>query len=229
MRILVAEDEERMARLLFRGLREEGYAVDLTASAEDALFMACETDYDAVILDVMLADGDGFSVCQKMRTERRWAPVLMLTARDAVSDRVTGLDVGADDYLTKPFAFEELLARLRAIIRRGQAPRPAELAVGPVVLDPGARRVEACGNEVRLTALEYAMLEVLMRHAGQVVSRTRIRAHVWDDTFEGDSNVVDVYIGYLRDKIDRPLGLSMIETVRGAGYRFRDDVPPTAD
>jgi two-component system OmpR family response regulator len=221
MRILVVEDEAKLAGLLKRGLKEENYAVDLAHTAEDAAWMGAETAYDAVILDVMLPDGNGFEVLRGWRQAGRWAPVIMLTAKDAVSDRVAGLDSGADDYLTKPFSFDELLARLRALMRRGAKERPAVLAVGPVKLDPATRQVRVKGRPIDLTAREFTLLEYLMRHAGTVQSRTRIREHVWDDSFEGDSNVVDVYIRYLREKIDRAFGLDLIETVRGAGYRIK--------
>jgi two-component system, OmpR family, response regulator len=221
MRILVVEDEAKMAALLRRGLEEENYAVDVAATAEDAVWRGTGTAYDAVILDVMLPDGSGFDVLKRLRQEKCWAPVLMLTARDGVADRVAGLDGGADDYLTKPFSFDELLARLRALLRRPAGERPAVLTAGELELDPAARCVKVGGAAVSLTAREFTLLEYLMRNAGTVLSRTRIREHVWDDAFEGDSNVVDVYIRYLRAKIDRAFGLDLIETVRGAGYRIR--------
>jgi two-component system OmpR family response regulator len=221
MRILVVEDETKMAGLLRRGLTEEGYAVDIAATGADGLWSATENDYDAIVLDLMLPDASGLDVCRELRKRGRWAPVLMLTARDAVPDRVAGLDAGADDYLVKPFAFSELFARLRAVVRRGPAERPSELVVGSLVLDPAARSVARRGKRVDLTAKEFALLEYLMRHAGEVLTRTRILEHVWDFAYEGDSNVVDVYIRYLRDKVDRPFGVRSIETVRGAGYRLR--------
>jgi two-component system OmpR family response regulator len=223
MRILVVEDETKLAALLRRGLQEENYAVDIAGTAEDAVWMGTETAYDAVILDVMLPDGNGFDVLRRMRAAKRWAPVIMLTAKDAVADRVTGLDSGADDYLTKPFSFDELLARIRALLRRGARERPAVISAGPIKLDPAARQVKVKGNAVELTSREFTLLEYLMRHRGAVLSRTRIREHVWDDSFEGDSNIVDVYIRYLRQKIDRAFGLELIETVRGAGYRIKGD------
>lgn len=229
MRILVIEDESKMAALLRRALREEGYAVDVTASAEDAVWMGTENPYDAVVLDVMLPDGNGFEVLKRLREAGRWSPVIMLTARDAVADRVRGLDAGADDYLIKPFSFDELLARLRALVRRGTAERPPVLRAGALSLDPGSRTIEVGGTPVELTAREFALLEYLMRHAGEAVSRTRIREHVWDFSFDGDSNVVDVYVRYLREKIDRRFGLALIETVRGVGYRIRHDNPATSD
>lgn len=229
MRILVVEDETKMADLLKRGLQEEGYAVDIAGTAEDAVWMGTENPYDAIILDIMLPDGTGFDVCRELRKAERWAPLLMLTARDAVLDRVQGLDSGADDYLTKPFSFDELLARTRALLRRGGGERPTTLRAGPLELDPGSRTVTVDSVPVELTTREFALLEYLMRHAGEVLSRTRIREHVWDFAFDGDSNVVDVYIRYLREKIDRAFGLTVIETVRGTGYRLRGEVVAPSD
>ena len=223
MRVLVVEDEVKMAGLLKRGLEEEGYAVDMSGTGQDALWLASENPYDAVVLDVMLPDFDGFEVCRRLRAAGRWSPVLMLTARDAVPDRVSGLDAGADDYLTKPFSFAELLARLRALVRRGATERPPFLAVGDLTLDPATRRVNRTGIPVELTAKEFALLEYFMRHRGEVLSRTRLIEHVWDFAYEGDSNVVDVYVRYLREKVDRPFGTDSIETVRGAGYRLREE------
>jgi two-component system, OmpR family, response regulator len=223
VRVLVVEDEVKMAALLQRGLREEGYAVDVASEGSEALWLATENGYDAIVLDVMLPDLDGFEVCRKLREAGRWSPVLMLTARDGVPDRVAGLDAGADDYLTKPFSFAELLARLRALVRRGAPERPAVLRVGDLVLDPATRRVARDGSPVELTAREFALLEFFMRHPGEVLSRTRLIEHVWDFAFEGDSNVVDVYVRYLREKIDRPFARDSIETVRGAGYRLREE------
>jgi two-component system OmpR family response regulator len=223
VRVLVVEDEVKMAALLQRGLREEGYAVDVASDGREALWLATENGYDAIVLDVMLPDVDGFEVCRRLREAGRWSPVLMLTARDGVADRVTGLDAGADDYLTKPFSFAELLARLRALVRRGAPERPATLQVGDLVLDPATRRVVRDGTPVDLTPREFALLEFLMRHPGEVLSRTRLIEHVWDFAFEGDSNVVDVYVRYLREKVDRPFGRDSIETVRGAGYRLREE------
>jgi two-component system OmpR family response regulator len=222
VRILVVEDERKMAGLLRRGLEEEGYSVDVATTGTDAIWVAAENPYDAVVLDVMLPDIDGFAVCRELRSRERWMPVMFLTARDAVDDRVAGLDLGADDYLTKPFSFEELLARLRALIRRGPSERPAVLAIGDLALDPARHRVTRGNVEVDLTAKEFALLEYFMRRPGEVLSRTQILEHVWDFGFDGDSNVVDVYIRYLRGKIDRPFGLDSIETVRGSGYRLRE-------
>jgi two-component system OmpR family response regulator len=221
MRVLVVEDEPKMASLLERGLAEEGYAIDAVANAVDALWAAIENPYDAIILDVMLPDLDGFEVCRRLRSEGCWAPVLMLTARDSVPDRVGGLDAGADDYLTKPFAFSELLARLRALVRRGTGKRPAVVRAGDLALDPATRRVSRGDVPIELTTKEFALLEYLMRRPGEVLTRSRLIEHVWDFGYEGDSNVVDVYVRYLRQKIDRPFGRDSIETLRGTGYRLR--------
>jgi two-component system, OmpR family, response regulator len=222
MRVLVVEDEVKMAGLLKRALEEEGYAVDVAGRGEDALWFGTENPYDAIVLDVMLPDLDGFEVSRRLRQAGRWSPVLMLTARDAVADRVAGLDAGADDYLTKPFSFAELLARLRALVRRGAAERPPVLLVGDLSLDPARRTVARDGTAIDLTAREFALLECLMRHAGEVLTRTQLIEHVWDFAYDGDSNVVDVYIRYLRNKVDRPFGRDSIRTVRGAGYRLED-------
>jgi two-component system, OmpR family, response regulator len=222
MRVLVVEDELKMAGLLKRALEEEGYAVDVAGRGEDALWFGTENPYDAIVLDVMLPDLDGFEVSRRLREAGRWSPVLMLTARDAVADRVAGLDAGADDYLTKPFSFAELLARLRALVRRGVAERPPVLRVGDLSLDPARRTVMRDGASIDLTAREFALLEYLMRHAGEVLTRTQLIEHVWDFAYDGDSNVVDVYIRYLRNKVDRPFGRDSIRTVRGAGYRLED-------
>jgi DNA-binding response OmpR family regulator len=218
LRILVVEDEIKMARAVRRGLEQEGYAVDLTAEGEDALHRATEYDYDAVVLDVMLPGLDGFGLCEALRRRGRWVPVLMVTARDAVEDRIRGLDVGADDYLVKPFAFGELLARLRSLIRRGATERPTALEVQDVVLDPAAHTVTRAGRRVSLSAREFALLEFLLRHPGEVVTRTAILEHVWDYNYDGFSNVVDVYVGYLRRKLERPFARPFIRTVRGVGY-----------
>jgi two-component system OmpR family response regulator len=222
MRILVVEDEGRMAALLRRGLQEEGYAVDVAANGRDGVWLATENPYDAILLDVLLPDIDGFEVCRRVRDVGRWAPILMLTARDAVPDRVRGLDVGADDYLTKPFAYSELLARLRAMIRRGAHERPPVIKVGDLALDPARRAVRRGDRTVELTPKEFALLEFFMRHAGEVLTRGQILEHVWDFAFEGDSNVIEVYVRYLREKVDRPFGRRSLETVRGVGYRLRD-------
>jgi two-component system OmpR family response regulator len=223
MRALVVEDELKMAALIRRGLTEEGYAADVARSGEDAVVMAASTPYDAIVLDVMLSGIDGFAVCRELRERGVWTPILMLTARDDVEDRVAGLDSGADDYLTKPFSFAELLARLRALTRRGLVERPTVLEVGSLRLDPATREVWRGGVQVELSAKEFALLETFMRRPGQVLSRLDLLDHAWDYAYENRSNVVDVYVRYLRSKIDRPFGLSSIETVRGAGYRLRRD------
>jgi two-component system, OmpR family, response regulator len=223
MRILVVEDSVKMAAVLKRGLEEEGYSVDVARTGQDGLWMAMENPCDAIVLDVMLPDTDGFEVCRQLRERGVCAPVLMLTARDAVPDRVRGLDAGADDYLTKPFSFSELVARTRALLRRGAALRPARLAAGGLTLDP-ATRVACRGKAViDLSAKEFSLLEYFMRHPGEVLSRTRLIEHVWDWAYDGGSNIVDVYVRYLREKIDRPFGTHSLETVRGAGYRLRAD------
>ena len=221
MRVLVVEDEVKMAGLLKRALEEEGYAVDVAGRGEDALWFGTENPYDAIVLDVMLPDLDGFEVSRRLREVPGELRGYLTTARDAVADRVSGLDAGADDYLTKPFSFAELLARLRALMRRGAAERPAVLRVDDLELDPAARSVARDGSAIDLTAREFALLEYLMRHPGEVLTRTQLIEHVWDFAYEGDSNVVDVYIRYLRNKVDRPFGRDQIETVRGAGYRLR--------
>ena len=220
MRVLVVEDEPKMAGLVKRGLEEEGIAVDVADRGEDAVWMAGSTEYDVIALDVMLPGLDGFEVCRRLRADDVWIPVLMLTARDAVEDRVAGLDGGADDYLVKPFSFDELLARLRALARRGSAERPAVLEAGDLRLDPATRRASRGGDEIALSQKEYALLETLMRRPGVALSRLQLLEHVWDDTYENRSNVIDVYIRYLREKIDRPFGVETLETVRGAGYRL---------
>ncbi len=223
MRILVVEDEAKMAALVQRGLSGEGMATDVAGSGEDALWMAGATAYDAIVLDVMLPGIDGFETCRRLRADGVWAPVVMLTARDGIEDRVAGLDGGADDYLLKPFAFDELLARLRAVIRRGQVERPAILEVGDLRLDPAQRRVWRARTPIALSVTEFAMLEAFMQRPGTVLTRLKLLEKVWDGEYENRSNVVDVYVRYLRDKIDRPFGVSSIETVRGAGYLLRED------
>src|SRR4051812_9737566 len=223
MRVLIVEDEVKMASLIRRGVREEGLAADVAIKGEDALWMAGATDYDAIVLDVMLPGINGFETCRRLRSDGNWTPVLMLTARDAVDDRVAGLDTGADDYLVKPFAFAELLARLRALTRRGDNERPSVLEVGDLVLDPASREVRRGGEEVRLSAKEFALLETFMRRPGEVLSRLHLLEHAWDFAYENRSNVVDVYVRHLRRKIDEPFGKRSLETVRGAGYRLRAD------
>jgi two-component system, OmpR family, response regulator len=223
MRILIVEDELKMASLLRRGLLEEGHAVDVARTGHEALVSARAVDYDAVVLDLMLPGLDGIEVCRRLRQDGVWAPVLMLTARDAVEDRVAGLDAGADDYLPKPFAFAELLARLRALVRRGGPERPAVLEVGDLRLDPATRQAWRGETEIRLSGKEFALLETFMRRPGQVLSRYQLVEHAWDYAYEHRSNVVDVYIRYLRDKVDRPFGRESLETVRGVGYRLRKE------
>ena len=223
MRVLIVEDETKLAAVIRRGLQAEGIAADTTPRGEDALWMAGSTDYDAVILDVMLPGIDGFEVCRRLREDRVWAPIVMLTARDAVQDRIAGLDGGADDYLVKPFSFGELLARLRALTRRGKRERPAILEVGELRLDPATRQVWRGETEIVLSSQEFAMLETFMRRPGEVLSRFQLLEHVWDYTYENRSNVVDSGVRYLRQKIDKPFEVESIETVRGAGYRLRMD------
>ncbi len=228
MRVLIVEDEVKMSSLIRRGLQDEGLAADVAVKGEDALWMAGATDYDAIVLDVMLPGIDGFETCRLLRSEGVWSPVLMLTARDAVEDRVAGLDGGADDYLSKPFSFVELLARLRALARRGSVERPAVLAVGDLRLDPSTRQVWRGASEVYLSSKEFAILETFMRRPGEVLSRYQLLEHAWDYEYENRSNVVDVYVRYLREKVDRPFGVVSIETVRGAGYRLRAVVAGSA-
>ena len=223
MRILIVEDEVKLAALIRRGLIEEAHAADVAATGEDALWMARSTEYDAIVLDLMLPGVTGLDVCRSLRSDGVWSPILMLTARDGIADRIGGLDAGADDYLTKPFAFAELLARLRALARRGAPERPAVLVVGDLRLDPATRRVWRADSEVELSRKEFALLETFMRRPGRVLSRFDLLEHAWDYDYENRSNVVDVYVRYLREKIDRPYGRESLETVRGAGYRLRAD------
>ena len=221
MRLLVVEDDVRMAAALLRGLRYEGVVADVATGAMQALGMARATEYDAVVLDVMLPDIDGFETCRRLREQGMWAPIMMLTARDAVEDRVRGLDQGADDYLTKPFSLAELLARLRALVRRGPVERPVVYAVGDLRLDPATRQVWRGDTEIALSAREFALLETFMRRPGQVLSQMQLLESAWDLGYQQRSNVVEVYVRYLREKIDRPFGVASIETVRGVGYRLR--------
>ena len=223
MRVLIVEDELKMASLVRRGLAEEGYAADVAATGDDALWMAEAHPYDAIVLDVMLPGISGFETCRKLRNAGVWAPVLMLTARDGVDDRVAGLDAGADDYLAKPFSFAELLARLRALVRRGGVERPTEVVVDDLRLDPATRRVWRGKVEIRLSPKEFALLETFMRRPGQALSRLQLLEHAWDFAYENRSNVIDVYVRYLREKVDRPFGTSSLETVRGVGYRLREE------
>ncbi len=220
MRLLVVEDEARLAAALQRGLQAEGFAVDVTGDGQDGLELARHGDYDAMILDVMLPRLSGYRIVRQLRAEEKWLPVLMLSAKDGEYDQADGLDCGADDYLTKPFSYVVLLARLRALLRRGAPQRPAVLEVGDLSLDPARRQVTRAGAEVVLTAREYALLEYLMRRAGEVVSKTELLDHVWDAAVDTAPNAVEVYVGYLR----RKLGRDVLETVRGAGYRLT--VPP---
>jgi two-component system, OmpR family, response regulator len=223
VRVLVVEDDVRMAAAIRRGLRFEGLVVDIAVDGEEALRKVGARGYDAIVLDVMLPGLDGFETCRRLRAHGDWVPVLMLTARDAVEDRVRGLDGGADDYLTKPFSLAELTARLRALVRRGPIERPTVLAVGDLRLDPATREVGRGEAEIELSAREFALLETFMRRPGQVLTQTQLLEAAWDLGYEQRSNVVEVYVRYLREKIDRPFGVSSIETVRGAGYRFRKD------
>jgi two-component system OmpR family response regulator len=223
VRILVVEDDSKLGGLLLRGLNESGNVADLAARSGDALWMAKANRYDAIVLDVMLPDLDGFQVCAQLRADGVWTPVLMLTARDAVDDRIEGLDSGADDYMTKPFSIAELRARLRAVVRRGASERPAILAVGDLRLDPATQEVWRGEIDVSLLRKEFALLELLMRRPGEVVSHYDLLEHGWDMAYENRSNVVAVHIRRLREKIDLPFGRRSIETVRGAGYRLRRD------
>ncbi|HZP73423.1 MAG TPA: response regulator transcription factor [Gaiellaceae bacterium] len=223
MRVLVVDDEPKMAALVARALREDGHAADTAHRGEDALWMAEAAPYDAIVLDIMLPGLNGIEIVQRLRRRHVWTPVLLLTARDAINDRVVGLDAGADDYLTKPFAFAELLARLRAIARRGPIERPTTLAAGDLRLDPAAHRAWRGDSELELSAREFALLELLLRRAGETLTRSQLLDGAWDMAFESRSNVVDVYMRYLRQKVDRPFGRHSIETVRGVGYRLRED------
>jgi two-component system OmpR family response regulator len=221
VRVLVVEDEVKLAGLIRRGLREEGVLADVAIKGEDALWMAEATAYDVVVLDLMLPGIDGFETCRRLRGDGVRTPILMLTARDAVEDRIAGLDTGADDYLAKPFDFGELLARLRALARRGPAEHGPVLRVGELELDPAARRVSRGGTEIPLSTKEFQLLEVFMRHPGEVLSRFQLLEGAWDTEYEHRSNVIDVYVRYLREKVDRPFGVTTLETVRGAGYRLK--------
>jgi DNA-binding response OmpR family regulator len=223
VRVLVVEDERRLAAAVKRGLQAEGFAVDLAHNGNDGLHLAREGGYDAVVLDVMLPGLSGYRVCERLRAEENWVPILILSAKDGEYDQADGLDLGADDYLTKPFSYVVLAARLRALLRRGARRRPAELRAGDLVLDPGKREVRRGDCQVELTPREFSLLEYLMRRAGDVVSKTEILEHVWDAADTTDPNAVEVYVGYLRRKIDAPFGRSSLKTVRGAGYRLASD------
>jgi len=223
MRVLIVEDDVPMAAALRRGLRAEWIVADVAIRGEDALWMAAATEFDGVVLDVMLPGIDGFETCRRLRQDGVWAPIIMLTARDAVEDRVQGLDQGADDYLTKPFSLAELLARLRALARRGAVERPSMLEVGDLRMNPATRQVWRGDEEIHLSAKEFVLLEAFMRRPGEVLSQFQLLEHAWDYEYENRSNVVEVYVRYLREKVDRPFGVRSIETVRGAGYRLRRD------
>ncbi|KJC63601.1 DNA-binding response regulator, OmpR family, contains REC and winged-helix (wHTH) domain [Agreia bicolorata] len=220
MRVLVVEDEKRLAEGLKRGLEAEGFAVDVASTGTDGLWMATENDYSVILLDIMLPGMSGYRVCERLRAAENWTPVLMLTAKDGEWDQVEALDTGADDYLTKPFSFAILLARMRALIRRGAAERPAVLEAGDIRVDPSTRQVTRGAERIEVTAREFAVLEYLMRRKGDVVSKRDIIDNVWDDDFDGEQNIVEVYVGHLRNKLDRPFGRNAIETLRGAGYRL---------
>jgi len=222
VRTLVVEDDPKLGPLLRRGLSERGGVADLAVRGEDALWMAQAKSYDAIVLDVMLPGLDGFETCARLRADGVWTPVLLLTARDAVEDRIHGLDSGADDYLVKPFSLAELRARLRAILRRGAAKRPAVFEVGDLKLDPATQRVWRGEVEIELSAKEFVLLELFMRRAGQVLSRYDLLEHGWDMNYDNRSNVVTVHVNHLRDKVDRPFGRDSIETIRGSGYRLRE-------
>ena len=223
VRILVVEDDEHLARTLERGLQAEGFAVDVAADGTEGLWYATEQDYDAIVLDIMLPGTNGFRVCAALRERGNWTPILMLTAKDGDLDEAEALDTGADDFLSKPFSFVVLVARLRALLRRGRPERPVVLEAGDLRLDPSAHRVWRGDEEVALTPRQLAVLEVLMRRAGETVSKREILDAVWDMAFEGDPNIVEVYVGHLRKRIDEPFGRGAIETVRGAGYRLASD------
>ncbi|MGH7541254.1 MAG: response regulator transcription factor [Gemmatimonadota bacterium] len=223
MRVLVVEDEKRLAAGLKKGLDAEGFATDVAMTGTDGLWLARENDYDAIVLDLMLPGMNGYQVCSALRDEQVWTPILMLTAKDGEFDEAEALDTGADDYVTKPFSFVVLLARLRALIRRGAAERPPVLEAGDLGFDPATRRTWRGDTEIQLTAREMALLEFLLRRKGELLSKGEILEHVWDFGFEGDPNIVEVYVGHLRNKLDRPFGRSSIETVRGVGYRMVSD------
>jgi DNA-binding response OmpR family regulator len=221
MRILVVEDEKRLASSLRTGLEAEGFAVDTAHDGQEGLWYARENEYDAILLDIMLPGLNGYKVCETLRAEQNWTPILMLTAKAGEWDQIEALDTGADDYVTKPFSFQVLLARLRSLLRRGATERPAKLVVGDLELDPATKVVTRAGEEISLTSRELSLLEFLMRRRGEVVTKSDILGHVWDYAFEGDPNIVEVYVGRLRRKVDRPFGRSDIETLRGSGYRLR--------
>jgi len=220
VRVLVVEDETRLAEGLRRGFEAEGFAVDVAANGTDGLWLARENDYSVIVLDIMLPGISGYRICETLRAERDWTPILMLTAKDGEWDQVEALDTGADDYLTKPFSYAVLLARVRALLRRGAADRPAVLEAGDVRLDPASHVVSRGETTIEVTAREFAVLEYLMRRKGQIVSKREVLDNVWDADFEGDSNIVEVYVRHLRNKLDRPFDRAAIETLRGSGYRL---------
>ncbi len=223
VRLLLIEDDVRMATAIRRGLRTEGIVADVAGRGDTALGMARATAYDALVLDVMLPGIDGFETCRRLRADGVWTPIIMLTARDGVEDRIRGLDEGADDYLTKPFSLAELLARVRALVRRGPVERPVVLSAGDLRLDPATREVWRGDREIELSAREFGLLEAFMRRPGHVLSQTQLLDAAWDLGYRQNSNVVEVYVRYLREKIDRPFGVASLETVRGIGYRLRKD------
>ncbi len=223
MRALIVDDEVRLAAHLKRGLEAEGFAVDVAGTGTDGLWLATEQPYDIIVLDIMLPGMNGYRVCEELRRAGNWTPILMLTAKDGEYDEAEALDTGADDYLSKPFSFVVLVARIRALLRRGKTERPAVLRVGNLSLDPSSHRAEHAGEEIQLTPTEFSLLEYLMRHPGEVLSKTDILGHVWDWEFDGPQNIVEVYVGYLRRKLASPSGSARIATVRGAGYRLEPD------
>lgn len=223
MRVLLVEDEERLAEAIASGLAAEGFAVDAVRSGADGLWRGTEGQYAAIILDILLPDLNGYEVCAALREREVWTPILMLTAKDGEYDVAEALDTGADDFLSKPFSYVVLVARLRALVRRGAAPRPAVLRVGDLELDPATRRCRRDGQDIALTPREFALLDALMRRCGEVVPKQRILDVVWGLDFPGDPNVVEVYVRYLRQKIDAPFGRRSLETVRGVGYRLREE------
>lgn len=223
MRVLVVEDEEALAGVIRRGLEREGFVVEVMGNGEDALWAATESAYDVIVLDIMLPKLNGYAVLGALRERGVWTPVLMLTAKDGEYDQADAFDLGGDDYLTKPFSFVVLVARLRALVRRGAPERPVSLTVGDLTLDPGTRRVQRAGTAISLTPKEFVLLAYLMRHPDEVVTKAKLLDNVWDSAFDGDVNIVEVYIGYLRKKIDVPFGRQSLETVRGVGYRLRSD------
>ena len=223
MRVLLVDDDRRLVAALKRGLEVDGFAVDVAHDGEDGLWLARETDYDVVVLDVMMPRMDGLELCARLRSEQRWAPVLMLTARDGEQDEARALDTGADDFLAKPFSYVVLVARLRALLRRGTTERPAVLRAGDLSLDPATHQVRRGDQLVELTRRQFSLLELFLRRPGEVLSKTEVLAHVWDFAYDGDPNIVEVYVGQLRRRVDEPFGRAALQTVRGAGYRLDPD------